>query len=148
MGGLDGAVVDVDWVVVVLCCDDWGIVDASLSSPVELAKESCEPSAVSSCESACLVSLERGLLFFAARLKRRSCFLFGPAFESSSLSWSRSTLELSWADEPLPFSSASIRVDTAASIFPFEASNALLMVGLSARNGKQFDTTSICQGCT
>jgi hypothetical protein len=85
MGGLDGAV-DVDCVVVSLCCEPLGTVDASLSSPFELANESCELSAVSSWESACFVSLERGLHFLTARLMRRSCFLLGPAFESSSLS--------------------------------------------------------------
>lgn len=57
MGGLDGAV-DVDCVVVSLVCEQLGRVDASLSSPFELAKlakESCEVSAVSSCDRACLV---------------------------------------------------------------------------------------------
>ena len=57
MGGLDGAV-DVDCVVVSLVCEQLGRVDASLSSPFELAKlpkESCEASAVSSCDRACLV---------------------------------------------------------------------------------------------
>lgn len=54
MGGLDGAV-DVDCVVVSLVCEQLGSVDASLSLPFELAKESCEASAVSSCDNACLV---------------------------------------------------------------------------------------------
>lgn len=54
MGGLDGAFV-VDCVVVSLVCEQLGRVDASLSSPFELAKESCDASAVSSCDRACLV---------------------------------------------------------------------------------------------
>jgi hypothetical protein len=54
MGGLDGAV-DVDCVVVSLVCEQLGMVEASLSSPFELVNESCEPSAVSSCDRACFV---------------------------------------------------------------------------------------------
>jgi len=80
----------------------------------------------------------------------RSRFLLGPSLPgySSSLSGSRSTLELSCADERLLFSSAPMSLSTAASILPLHSSRVRLMVGLSARNGREDETTSTIQGST
>lgn len=106
-----------------------------------------------SCESSCAVSFERLLLRSGSLVRRladirRSCFLLGPREYSSSLSGSRSTLELSCAEDWLPFSSAFSSLSTARLTSPLHSSSACLMVGLSARYGNDDETTSIIHGNT
>lgn len=115
----------------------------------ELEIDSCEPSLAASCDArkrrwSCFSFMTDRV----ARLTRRSLLLFGPFIASSSLSASRSTLELSCADVTLPRSSASRSFETAASTLPLQSSNACLIVLRSARKGNDELTTSIIHGRT